>query len=145
MTELVVVLFYWGDSMLVACSRCGGIHERGACKIQDGDSDRRIKKRGEVERFRSSALWQRKRKKILDRDKHLCRVCLDGKYVPKAITNQRLEVHHIIPIVENEKMKLVDDNLISTCAFCHVLAEKGNIPRDYLFGLVKTPPSGSLR
>ena len=62
-----------------------------------------IKKRGEVERFRSSALWQRKRKKILDRDKHLCRVCLDGKYVPKAITNQRLEVHHIVPIVENTR------------------------------------------
>lgn len=145
MTELVVVLFYWGDSMLIACSRCGGIHERGDCKIQDGYSERRIRKRGEVERFRSSALWQRKRKKILDRDKHLCRVCLDGKYVPKAITNQRLEVHHIVPIVENEKLKLADDNLISICAFCHVLAEKGNVPRDYLFGLVKTPPSGSLR
>ena len=111
MTELVVVLFYWGDSMLVACSRCGVIHERGDCKIQDGYSERRIKKRGEVERFRSSALWQRKRKKILDRDKHLCRVCLDGKYVPKAITNQRLEVHHIVPIVENENCSPLFTNI----------------------------------
>lgn len=130
--------------MLVACSRCGGIHERGACKIQEGYTGRVVKKRGEVERFRSSAVWQRKRNKILDRDKHLCRVCLDGKYVPKAITNHRLEVHHVIPIVENEKLKLADDNLISVCAFCHALAEKNTIPRGYLFELIKNPPSGSL-
>lgn len=108
--------------------------------MQDGYSNRRPKKRGDIERFRSSALWQRKRKKILERDKYLCRVCLDGKHVNKAISNRRLEVHHIVPIVENDKLKLDDNNLITVCAFCHSLAEDNRIDREYLSTLVKIPP-----
>ncbi len=66
--------------MLRACSYCGGIHE-GECpkkpkrnykREHTSAKDSRIKER----KFRSSREWQEVRASVLDRDKHMCRVCL---------------------------------------------------------------------
>lgn len=126
--------------MLVTCSRCGGIHARGGCPLPQGGYYRKRYARTDIQRFRSTAAWQRKRLDVLKRDKYLCRVCLDGKVSGYAITFTKLSVHHIVPIEEDERLKLDKDNLLTTCDYHHRMADKGEIDRDYLRGLAKTPP-----
>ena len=110
---------------LISCSRCGRVHPRGQCT--KAPLPRRYKPRtGTQDLFRNTAAWQRKREQIKERDLHLCKLCLfNGK-----ITNTALEVHHIIPVSVNDKLRLDDDNLITLCSSCHALVEgdKAEIP-----------------
>ena len=103
--------------MLMACSRCGKVHEYGKCSIPKPD----FYKRTDTfeRRFRSGSAWQRKRKEALERDCYLCRLCLHNGILKQG----NLHVHHIIKVSANRDLKLVLDNLISLCPSCHELVE----------------------
>ena len=120
--------------MLKACSRCGKVHAYNACSVPVVDNYKR--KRTEQMKFRSGALWQRKRAEIVERDCYVCRLCLDeGK-----LTRDSLEVHHIVPIKVNQSLKLVNDNLITLCSDCHELVEGDVNSVDRLRALAISPP-----
>lgn len=64
--------------------------------------------------FYHSQAWRTLRRQALERDKHLCQVCLQHNELTFADT-----VHHIKPIRQNEAEKLSLNNLISVCRKCH--------------------------
>lgn len=64
--------------------------------------------------FYHSQAWRKLRLQALERDKHLCQVCLQHNELTFADT-----VHHIKPIRQNEAKKLSLNNLISVCRKCH--------------------------
>lgn len=118
--------------MFKVCSRCGGIHDFNAGPCQAG----RTKKDTEAVRFRNTSRWQRKRKEIRERDKHLCQVCLIDAYdTQRMYTYDNIEVNHIIPIKEDINKALDNNNLISLCSSHHKMADKGQIPRAVLIAL----------
>mgnify|MGYP000261497201 CR=1 FL=1 len=125
--------------MLKSCSKCGHIHEWGVCPKDKPVYYRRRKTK--IAKFRSSAIWQRKSKEIIDRDKHLCKLCLkEGR-----LTMRSLSVHHIIPISENDDLKLEDDNLITLCQRCHREVEGDSKRLAELQELAKIPPEVLLK
>ncbi|MFR9055781.1 MAG: HNH endonuclease [Acidaminococcus intestini] len=95
------------------------------------------KRRGQIERFRSTATWQKKREEVLTRDHYLCRVCLDADH---RINNRGLSVHHITPLGKDFERRLDIDNLITLCSKHHDEAEHGLIPANRLRELAKTSP-----
>ena len=48
----------------------------------------------------------------------------------KVYNTDTLEVHHIIPIEEDDDRKLDDDNLITVCRVHHEQCENGRISRE---------------
>lgn len=64
--------------------------------------------------FYHSQAWRKLRRQALERDKHLCQVCLQHNELTFADT-----VHHIKPIRQSEAEKLSLNNLISVCRKCH--------------------------
>lgn len=129
--------------MLKACSYCGGIHE-GECTHKQkrnykqehaNASDSRKKER----KFRSSVEWQDCRRNILDRDKHLCRLCLhEDNYIS---VGQCLDVHHIEPLHRAWKKRTDEKNLITLCKMHHHKADHGEYKREYLKKIISTPPT----
>lgn len=76
---------------------------------------------------------ERKRNYIVERDNYLCQVCkANGRY-----TYNNIEVHHIVPIVEDFERRLDDDNLITLCQEHHEKAERGEISKEYLYEILK--------
>lgn len=64
--------------------------------------------------FYKTGKWKRKRAVILRRDEYMCRDCKRyGK------TTQAVTVHHVIPLVEDVSLSLINNNLISLCNTCH--------------------------
>lgn len=118
----------------ITCSRCGIVPRGHICpykhyKKRDKDS--------KADRFRKSALWTRKSLEIRQRDKYLCKVCINNLYNTINTYNyDKLEVHHIVPINEDYNKRLDNDNLITLCNYHHKMADKGMIPRGELFELV---------
>lgn len=109
--------------MLISCSRCGRIHERGACPV-----GRPSKKRDTQERsFRSSRWWTQASIETRKRDRFLCAAC-EHRDPPRYVT-ERLSVHHIVPLAEDYSLRLDPANLITLCPVCHELAEAGAISR----------------
>lgn len=101
--------------MLQSCQRCGKIHEIGKCTVK---KKYRPKESTETTRFRSSAVWTKKRKQILERDGYACKICAtNGK-----INSYRLQVHHIEPLADNFERRTDDSNLLTVCESCHTLA-----------------------
>ena len=81
-----------------------------------------------IRKFRSSRIWQKKRDEIKNRDKHLCRNCLNN-----GILNfKKLEVHHIDAISNDWNSRLDSNNLITLCSTCHKNAENGNIQKYFV-------------
>ena len=96
--------------------------------------------------FRNSTAWKKKREEIKERDKYLCAYCLR---VDRVITQDNLEVHHIVKISDSEEGRLRNDNLITLCRYHHERAEKSIIDKEELFKLVdevehggRIPPEG---
>ena len=78
-------------------------------------------------------MWKEKRKRIKERDKYLCQICIEGKYDTLYRYNyKQLEVHHIIPIEEDSDKKLDSENLITLCSMHHKMAEDNEISREEL-------------
>lgn len=116
--------------MLVSCIYCGGLHKRGTECPKKPVVD---KKGTKMDKFRWSKPWQKKRKEVNERDKYLCKVCLqEGKY-----TYIDLSVHHIDSLLERWDRRLDDFNLITLCREHHEEAERGKIEKEYLFKLVE--------
>ena len=133
----VIITCYEVVKVLKACSRCGKIHEYGACKVPaSGYRVYTRKTATSITRFRSSRVWQRKRLEILERDQHLCKLCL----YRGVINNKALEVHHIVPIKDNEELKLEDSNLVTVCSTCHSLVEDDKSYIGLLQRLASIPP-----
>ena len=119
--------------MLVSCSYCNGLHERGKRCQNKPTNNSRKKEETYISRFRSSNSWKKKREEIKARDKFLCQVCLlDKKYI-----FQKLEVHHIDPISEKWNKRLENGNLITLCVHCHKRAELGEIGKRLLFKIAE--------
>lgn len=122
--------------MLKSCKYCGRIHKKDfVCPMKPKTNKF---KTSEADKFRWTKAWQKKRKEIKERDKHLCQVCIRKLYnTIKKYNYDDLEVHHIIPIKEDYELRLEDTNLITICSYHHELAEKGDIPKDELLAIVK--------
>ncbi|WP_342045976.1 HNH endonuclease [Bacillus sp. OTU530] len=117
--------------MLKSCSYCGGIHDK---KHQCTKKPVRKKNTTEVDRFRKLSAWRHKKQPyIMERDKRLCVVCMrEGRY-----TFRDIQVHHIVPLVEDMSLGLDNYNLISLCREHHEEAECGRISREKLQELAK--------
>ena len=116
--------------MLKSCKYCGKIHDS---KYDCGKKPRRKKIRTEQNQFRSTNAWKNKSIRIRTRDHYLCQVCIRNLYHTHQQYNDKdLEVHHIIPVVENYDKRLDDDNLITLCGPHHEMAERGEISREEL-------------
>lgn len=120
------------DVMLKTCSVCGQIHDfNKVCKSTTK------KKSTNANVFRKTNKWAEKSKSIRERDKHLCQICLTGKYDTNyRYTYKQLEVHHIIPIEEDYSKRLDSMNLITLCSYHHRMAEKGLISKEELQEIV---------
>jgi 5-methylcytosine-specific restriction enzyme A len=121
--------------MLKSCRYCGGIHDRKyICPSKPKRTNYKVT---HVDKFRWTKPWQKKRKAINERDKHLCQVCMRKLHNTQLQYNfTNIEVHHIVPIAEDWDLRLEDTNLICLCKYHHEAAEAGDIPRQVLFDIV---------
>jgi 5-methylcytosine-specific restriction enzyme A len=121
--------------LLKSCKYCGSIHDR---TYQCPSKPKRTKPQPtHIDKFRWSRQWANKRKQINERDRYLCQLCLRKLHHTETQYNfTNIEVHHIIPLVEDFNKRLDDDNLVCLCAYHHKGAESGEISRDELFGIV---------
>jgi 5-methylcytosine-specific restriction protein A len=118
--------------MLKTCSVCGTIHDFNKTCRRSGK-----KKTTNANTFRKTNKWTEKSKSIRERDKHLCQICLTGKYDTNyRYTYEQLEVHHIVPIEEDYSKRLDSMNLITLCKYHHKMAEKGQISKEELLEIV---------
>lgn len=78
-------------------------------------------------KFRSSSTWKKKRKAILERDHHECLICGN---------KNNLQVHHIIGLDIEPKLKLDDRNLITLCEHHHNQVHNGVFSSIYLTNLI---------
>lgn len=123
--------------MLKSCPYCGRMHPVWYECPKKPKRKWYPKRRGQIERFRSTATWQKKREEVLTRDHYLCHVCLDADH---RINNRGLSVHHITPLGKDFERRLDIDNLITLCSKHHDEAEHGLIPANRLRELAKTSP-----
>jgi len=122
--------------MLKSCSYCGRIHRRDQ-QCPNKPKDTRIRD-SKADRFRNTNAWKVKREHIKQRDKHLCQVCIRKLYNTfKQYNLDDVQVHHIVPIIEDYNLRLDNNNLISLCRIHHELAESNQIPRDVLFEIAE--------
>ena len=123
--------------MLKSCKYCGKIHES---KIYCPERKRKYRPKSdrEIDKFRSSYVWQKKRKRIKERDGYLCQVCL----ARGEITYAGIEVHHIEPLNKRFDLRLDDANLISLCEADHERAERGEISAAELKNIAQVRNAG---
>ena len=70
--------------------------------------------------FYHSGPWLDVREVVLERDHHICQVCLRAFRAGKMRRpRQANTVHHIIPRKERPDLALDPSNLESICAICH--------------------------
>ncbi|APH16861.1 HNH endonuclease family protein [Clostridium sporogenes] len=121
--------------MLISCSKCGRIHERGF-KCKNNIRQVYTKKQTVASKFRNTKAWRDKRNDIINRDKALCQICIRNLHntLPRQYNNN-VQVHHITPINENYDKRLDDNNLVTLCTYHHSMAECVHIKRNDLYGL----------
>lgn len=120
---------------LITCSHCGVTTRGHNCPYKP---KAKPKESTEVRRFRNSQAWAKKSAEIKQKAKHLCEVCIDNKYnTINQLNFKNLETHHIEPISDNFNRRLDNHNLVVLCQQHHKMAEKGDIPKDYLFELAE--------
>lgn len=121
--------------MYYSCKYCGRMHQSGVpCPMRP---QRKSKRDRRADKFRNTAIWQRKREEIRLRDRYVCRVCLDKN----KINSNSLEVHHIAPLEEAFNKRLEDSNLITLCVTHHKMADRKELSPEYLIGLTTIPPA----
>lgn len=114
--------------MLKSCQYCGRIHDSKFICNKRPKKQRQIT---EIDKFRWTRIWQKKREEIKKRDLNLCQICIRELYNTETKYNtQNLEVHHNIPINEDYNKRLENDNLLTVCHYHHELCENGDIPRE---------------
>lgn len=125
--------------MLKSCPYCGRMHPVGYECQKKPRRKWYPKQRGRIERFRSTAAWQKKREEILMRDHYLCRVCLD---VDHRINNRGLSVHHITPLGKDYDARLEEENLITLCSR-HLTSRAWSLPSRKAAGACPNIPPAS--
>jgi 5-methylcytosine-specific restriction endonuclease McrA len=121
--------------MLKSCSYCGRIHDS---KYDCGKKPKQERYRKDIDKFRSTAVWQSKREQIKQRDKYLCQICIREQYdTVNKFTYDNLSVHHAISLEQNYDKRLDDDNLLTLCGMHHDMAEAGKIPVVVVLKIIK--------
>ena len=109
-----------------SCKYCGKVHEE---EYKCNKKPMKKKKIDDIVRFRNSPKWQKKRKKIKERDNYLCQICIREMYGTKRKYNpNNLQVHHAIAIRSRDDLKLDENNLITVCSMHHEMCDSGEIP-----------------
>lgn len=130
--------------MKKTCRYCGVVPEDHVCPYRRNMKKiyyRQRKRDSAQDEFRHSEAWKKKSVEIRERDLYICQVCKAGLYNPIYRYEYRdLEVHHIVPLIEDPDLGLDNENLITLCNRHHRMAEKGIIPRAELLKLVNNPP-----
>ncbi len=122
-------------SEYITCSRCGIVKRGHKCPHK---TYRKKERDTQADKFRKSKRWTDKSLEIKEKSKYLCEVCMENKYhTINQFNFSKLETHHIEPLCENYERRLDNFNLVVLCNFHHKLAEKGEIPKDYLFELAE--------
>lgn len=111
--------------MLKSCTYCGRIH-KSTEECAKRPKRKTQKKHGMQTKVRQSNAYRKLRSDIKARDRFLCRHCY---FERDELVTEGLEVHHIIPIAEDESLALDAGNMITLCRNCHELAEAGIITR----------------
>lgn len=121
-------------SEYITCSRCGIVKRGHICPYK---TYKKKNKDSKADKFRCTKVWTNKSLEIRQRDKYLCKVCINNLYHTINTYNyNKLEVHHITPIEEDYNKRLDNDNLITLCNYHHKLAEVGEIPKEELYKLI---------
>lgn len=111
--------------MLKSCKYCGRIHDS---KVDCGRKPVFRRKIKGNEKIRYTKAMATKSEDIKRKAKYLCEVCFD-----EGVFNYNdLETHHIIKLIDEPDLALVDLNLICLCRKHHEKAEKGEISAIYL-------------
>lgn len=111
-------------------------------KFDCGKKPVRKKYGNNKDKFRWTHAWQRKREEIKERDNHLCQVCIRLLYDTRNRYNYSdLEVHHAVPLEEDFDKRLDNDNLITICERHHEMAERNEIPRGVILGIIEEQES----
>lgn len=124
--------------MLKLCSNCGAMHpfDAGQCQVGRGRTDTSTAK------FRSQWSWRKMSEKVRERDHHLCQICMIDEYDTYLQYNSaKLEVHHIQPAEQYERLRLEPTNLITLCSMHHKQADAGKIPTWVMQALATLPRS----
>ncbi len=124
--------------MMVSCRYCGRTHKRGDICPKRPRANYPKGAPTRADKFRRTRKWQDMRELILDRDYHMCRICFEG--TRGTFPPGQLQVHHIVPLVEDYRLRLDEDNLITLCPLHHHDAEDGTISRAELRALASHPP-----
>lgn len=112
------------------CGRCGLLHDH---KYTCRKGVERSKYKTSEDKLRNTYQWHATAKWVKKESNYLCAVCLDhGVY-----SYDGLEVHHIIKIKDDASKLLDINNLICLCRYHHMLADSGDLDKNYLFNLVK--------
>lgn len=121
--------------MLKSCQYCGRIHEKN---YDCGKKPKRIKRKGDIEKYRSSKQWQNKAEEIKERDNYLCQFCIrEMQGTVRRLNSENLSVHHAIPMREDFDKREDNDNLLTTCDVHHEMAESGEIGRDIVLKIIQ--------
>lgn len=67
--------------------------------------------------FYRSKVWANTRSQVYERERGLCQRC------KKFVFGRQAHVHHIIPVRQDETLKLELNNLMLLCPKCHVIEE----------------------
>lgn len=119
----------------ITCSRCGVVKRGHKCPYK---TYKKKNKDSKADKFRKTKAWTNKSLEIRQKSKFLCAICMENKYhTINQFNFDKLSVHHIVPLEEDYNKRLDNDNLICLCEFHHHMAEKGEIPREELYELVK--------
>lgn len=124
-----------GSKILRACQYCNRVHDT---KFDCGHKPVKCNKETEARKFRHTSAWRKMSVAIKERDGYMCQWCLKNE---GHINLTKLEVHHIVPLVEDRELALEPSNLITLCRYHHEQAEKGKISRKDIRALVKTEGS----
>lgn len=125
--------------MLKACTYCGKIHPKEYICPKKPKRKYGYKDREESSvKFRAKNAWRKKAIEIKERDNYCCQVCKAGLYDigERRLNYKNLEVHHITKLREDLDVGLDDENLITLCQVHHRMADKGEIPKEVLKGLI---------
>ena len=121
--------------MLKTCNKCGIVEEEHICPYK---TYKKKDKNSKADKFRKTKSWTKKSLEIRERDKYLCKVCINNLYnTINQYNYDKLEVHHIMPVNEDYNKRLDNENLITLCNFHHKMAEHNLISRDELYELIK--------
>lgn len=122
-------------AMYRSCQKCGRIHDiRDVCRANTRPSAPKTRD----QELRSTQRWQDKSREIRDASRWLCAICEE-----EGIFNyNKLEVHHITKLRDDEEGLLDNYNLICLCKAHHEQADAGEIDAEHLRELARRREEG---